>query len=64
MQVAFCYGPFECYAHLECKVIDMHMATKYNIFIVQVVKAWMTPSKKRQRMLHHWGKGLFAVDGK
>ena len=27
----------ECYANLECKVIDMKMATKYNFFILEVL---------------------------
>lgn len=54
----------ECYANLECKVVDMKMATKYNIFILQVLKAWVTPSKKRQRTMHHCGNGVFIVDGK
>lgn len=54
----------ECYANLECKVIDMKMATKYNIFILEVVKAWISPSKKRPRTLHHWGNGVFSIDGK
>lgn len=54
----------ECYANLECKVIDTKMATKYNIFILEVVKAWITTSKKRERTIHHCGNGVFAVDGK
>jgi flavin reductase (DIM6/NTAB) family NADH-FMN oxidoreductase RutF len=54
----------ECYANLECRVIDTRMAQKYNIFIVEVVKAWITTSKKRQRTLHHCGYGVFVVDGK
>lgn len=54
----------ECYANLECKVVDMKMATKYNIFILEVLKAWITTSKKRQRMIHHCGSGVFTVDGK
>ncbi len=54
----------ECFVNLECKVIDMKMATKYNIFILEVIKAWITPSKKRQRMIHHCGQGTFVVDGK
>lgn len=53
----------ECYANLECKVIDMKMATKYNIFILEVVKAWIRPTKKRARMVHHCGEGVFVVDG-
>ena len=52
-----------CYANLECKVVDMKMAAKYNIFILEVLKAWITPSKKRQRTIHHCGKGVFTVDG-
>lgn len=54
----------ECYANLECKVVDMSMAGKYNIFIVAVVKAWVTPLQKQPRTLHHWGNGFFSVDGK
>lgn len=53
----------ECFANIECKVIDAHMANKYNIFILEGLKAWKTPSKKRQRMIHHCGNGVFVVDG-
>ncbi len=54
----------ECYANLECKVIDMKMAKKYNIFILEVLKAWIRPTKKRPQTIHHCGKGIFVVDGK
>lgn len=54
----------ECFANLECKVIDMTMTSKYNIFILEVLKAWMTTSKKRQRTIHHCGNGNFIADGK
>lgn len=54
----------ECFANLECIVVDMHMAAKYNIFILEVLQAWMRPTKKRPRMIHHCGKGVFVVDGK
>ena len=54
----------ECYANLECKVIDMKMAEKYNIFIFKVVKAWIRPTKKRPLTIHHCGNGVFVVDGK
>lgn len=53
----------ECYANFECKVIDMRMAQQYNIFIVEVLKAWVAVSKKRQRTVHHCGNGIFVVDG-
>ena len=53
----------ECYANLECKVIDTKLTTKYNIFILQVLKAWIRPTKKKPRMFHHCGKGVFVTDG-
>jgi len=54
----------DCYANLECKVIDQSMVKKYNLFIMQVIKAWIRPRKKRMRMLHHCGRGVFVADGK
>lgn len=54
----------ECFANLECKVIDTKMTSKYCIFILEVLQAWMTTSKKRQRMIHHCGNGNFIIDGK
>ena len=53
----------ECYASLECKVIDTKLMTQYGIFILEVVKAWIDPSNKHPRTIHHQGKGKFAVDG-
>lgn len=53
----------ECYANLECRVIDGKLATKYSIFIVEVVKAWIDRSQKNPRTLHHHGFGKFVVDG-
>jgi flavin reductase (DIM6/NTAB) family NADH-FMN oxidoreductase RutF len=54
----------ECYANLECKVIDQRMAARYNFFILEVVRAWTDPRKKNPRMIHHLGKGVFRVSGK
>ncbi len=54
----------ECYASLECKVIDMKMVTKYNFFILEVLKAWISPDKKQPQTIHHLGKGVFMVAGK
>lgn len=53
----------ECFANLECKVIDMKMVNKYNMFVLEVLKAWITPSKKPRRTIHHLGKGVFMVAG-
>ncbi|MCX5785767.1 MAG: flavin reductase family protein [Elusimicrobia bacterium] len=54
----------ECYANLECKVVDGRMAGKYNLFILEVLKAWIDPSQKNPRTIHHRGKGSFIVAGK
>ena len=54
----------ECYANLECKVVDTRMAATYNLFIFQVLKAWIDPSTKTPRTIHHRGKGTFMVAGR
>ena len=53
----------ECYANLECRVMDSKLATQYNLFIVEVVKAWIDRSQKNPRTIHHQGYGKFVVDG-
>jgi len=54
----------ECYANLECRVVDASMVNKYSFFILEVLKAWIDPSKKDPRTIHHRGKGMFMIDGK
>lgn len=54
----------ECYASLECKVIDTRMASVYNMFILEVLKAWVDHSRKRPQTLHHLGRGFFMVAGR
>jgi flavin reductase (DIM6/NTAB) family NADH-FMN oxidoreductase RutF len=53
----------ECFANLECKVIDTRLLNSYNLFILEVVKAWTDPKQKRPKTIHHQGYGKFAVDG-
>jgi flavin reductase (DIM6/NTAB) family NADH-FMN oxidoreductase RutF len=54
----------ECYANLECKLVDARMAAKYNLFILEVLKAWIDPSMKHPQTIHHLGRGVFMVAGK
>ncbi len=54
----------ECYASLECKVVDRRLVAKYNFFILEVVKAWIDPRRKRPRTIHHQGEGVFLVPGR
>lgn len=53
----------ECFANLECRVSDTRMVNAYNLFVLEVVKAWVDPRQKNPKTLHHQGYGAFAVDG-
>jgi len=53
----------ECFANLECKVADTRLVNKYNLFILEVLKAWMDPARKNPKTIHHHGYGRFVVDG-
>ena len=53
----------ECYANLECKVVDGRMVNKYNLVVMEVQKAWIDPAIKNPRTLHHRGRGVFMVAG-
>lgn len=54
----------ECYANLECKVVDARMAEKYNFFVLKVIAAWIDPKRKNPKTIHHRGKGVFMVAGR
>lgn len=53
----------ECYANLECRVVDRKMVAKYNMFILEVVQAWVDPQKEHPQTIHHLGEGAFMVAG-
>jgi flavin reductase (DIM6/NTAB) family NADH-FMN oxidoreductase RutF len=53
----------ECFANLECKVADTRMVKKYNLFVLEVLKAWRDPAQKHPKTFHHQGYGAFVVDG-
>ena len=53
----------ECFANLECRVRDTRLAASRNIFILEVLAAWIDPAQKRPKTLHHCGYGRFVVDG-
>lgn len=54
----------ECYANLECRVADTRMVERYNMFVLEVLRGWRDPARKRPRTIHHQGYGAFAVDGR
>jgi len=53
----------ECFANLECKVADTRLVNKYNLFVLEVLKAWTDPTQKSPKTIHHHGYGRFVVDG-
>ena len=53
----------ECFANLECRVIDTRLVSAYNLFVLEVVKAWSDPRQKNAKTIHHCGYGSFVVDG-
>jgi len=53
----------ECFANLECKVADTRLVNKYNLFVLEVLKAWTDPTQKAPKTIHHHGYGRFVVDG-
>jgi flavin reductase (DIM6/NTAB) family NADH-FMN oxidoreductase RutF len=53
----------ECFANLECKVVDSRLVNKHNLFILEVVQAWTDPRQRNPKTIHHHGYGKFVVDG-
>lgn len=53
----------ECFANLECRVIDTRMVNKYCLFILEVTKAWVDSNRADAKTTHHRGYGSFSVDG-
>ncbi|MFD0848270.1 flavin reductase family protein [Sphingosinicella xenopeptidilytica] len=53
----------ECFANLECRVVNTRLVNAYSLFVLEVVKAWIDPAQKDPRTIHHQGYGRFAVDG-
>ena len=53
----------DCFANLECKVSDDCLVRKYNLFVLEVVKAWIEPARRACKTIHHQGYGRFVVDG-
>ena len=53
----------ECLTDIECRVIDDSLAEKYNIFILEGVKAWEDPDRNEKRAFHSGAGGYFIADG-
>jgi len=53
----------QCFANLECRVVDTRMVRRFGLFVLEVVTAWADPRTKAPRTLHHRGWGEFMVAG-
>jgi flavin reductase (DIM6/NTAB) family NADH-FMN oxidoreductase RutF len=54
----------ECHASFECRIHDDVLIDKYDVFILEVVKAHVASSPKHPQTLHYTGDGVFMVAGK
>lgn len=53
----------ECFASLECKLINTQLAEAYCFFVLEVKKAWKDARLKDEPTLHHRGEGRFMLAG-
>ncbi len=53
----------ECFANLECRVVETRLVNKYDLFVLEVLKAWRDPRQRNPKTIHHRGYGVFVVDG-
>jgi len=52
----------ECFANLECKVIDARLVKDYNLFILRPLKAWIHP--KNPKTIHRHAYCKLVVHGR
>ena len=53
----------ECYANLECKLVDTRLIRKYSLFVFEVVKIHAAVRPKNPKTIHYQGEGQFMVAG-
>ncbi len=53
----------ECFANIECRIVDTPLSTNTCLFILEGLKAWVDPSKKNPKTIHHQGFDRFVVHG-
>jgi flavin reductase (DIM6/NTAB) family NADH-FMN oxidoreductase RutF len=54
----------QCYANLECRLVDGRLRDKYNVFIFEVVKAHAARAPKYPKTIHYRGDSIFMVAGR
>jgi len=54
----------ECFANLECRLVDAGWAKRYDFFVLEVLRAWVEAAVVAPRTIHHRGRGEFMVAGR
>jgi flavin reductase (DIM6/NTAB) family NADH-FMN oxidoreductase RutF len=54
----------ECHASFECRIHDNALIEKYDLFILEVVKAHVAVTPEHPETLHYTGNGVFMLAGK
>lgn len=52
----------ECFANLECRVANTRLVNQFNLFVLEVIKAWIDPKQHSPKTIHHLGYGRFVVN--
>ncbi len=42
---------------------DGRLVNRHNLFVLEVVQAWIDPRQRHPKIIHHHGYGKFVVDG-
>ncbi len=53
----------ECFANIECRVVDTRLVNRYNLFVLEALRAWVDPKQNDPKTIHHHGFGTFVIDG-
>nr|WP_255631674.1 hypothetical protein [Caballeronia sp. dw_19] len=48
----------ECFVNLECRVIEMRLINKYDLFVLEVLKTWRDLVQRNPKTIHHRGYGV------
>ncbi len=53
----------DCHASFECRLVDDRMVDDYNLFIFEIMKAYVATRPKHPKTIHYTGDGAFMVAG-
>ena len=56
-------GPGLAMASPICTTLAVRLVNKYNLFVLEMLKAWTDPRQRDPKTIHHRGYGRFVVDG-